>query len=128
MSTWSISVEMNCIMKRLALNAVTRSIRRTVSKERVTTMKKRVAVVVYILALVIAMTACAYSDVEKAYDEDSDEQIVSMFVEVETNLYFRVFYHRDTKVMYAVSDSSYNRGNFTVLVNPDGSPMLYEGE
>lgn len=91
-------------------------------------MKKRVAVVVYILSLVIAMTACAYSEVEKAYDENSDEPIVSMFVEVETNPYFRVFYHRDTKVMYAASDPNYNRGNFTVLVNPDGSPMLYEGE
>lgn len=90
-------------------------------------MKKRVAVVVYILALVIAMTACAWSEVEKTYDEDSDDPIISMFVEVEGNSEFRVLYHRETKVMYAVSVGGYNRGNFTVLVNPDGSPMLYEG-
>lgn len=79
-------------------------------------MKKRVAVVVYIL-----------SEVEKTYDEDSDEPIISMFVEVEETSEFRVLYHRETKVMYAVSVGGYNRGNFTVLVNPDGSPMLYEG-
>lgn len=90
-------------------------------------MKKHVAVVVYILALVIAMTACAYSEVEKTYDEDSDEPIISMFVVVEQSYDFRVVYHRETKVMYAVSDATYNHGTFTVLVNPDGSPMLYEG-
>lgn len=90
-------------------------------------MKKRVAVVVYVLALVIAMTACTWSEVEKTYDEDSDEPIISMFVEVEKDYNFQVVYHRETKVMYVVSDGNYNRGNFTVLVNPDGSPMLYEG-
>lgn len=91
-------------------------------------MKKHVAVVVYILSLVIAMTACTWSEVEKAYDEDSDEPIISMFVEVEQNGNFRVLYHKETKVMYVVSNSTYNYGNFTLLVNPDGSPMIYGGE
>lgn len=40
--------------------------------------------------------------------------------------YYDVVYHKDTKVMYVVSHSSYNIGTFTVLVNPDGTPMLYE--
>ena len=54
----------------------------------------------------------------------------SMFVSIENNsLYgFWVVYHRDTKVMYVVSDGVYNAGNFTLLVNPDGSPMLWEGD
>lgn len=38
---------------------------------------------------------------------------------------YDIVYHRDTKVMYVVSHSSYNIGTFTVLVNPDGTPMLY---
>lgn len=37
-----------------------------------------------------------------------------------------IFHHRETKVMYAVSGGTYNRGNFTLLVNSDGSPMLWE--
>lgn len=41
---------------------------------------------------------------------------------------YDVVYHKDTKVMYAVSHSCYNIGTFTVLVNPDGTPMLYEAE
>lgn len=39
---------------------------------------------------------------------------------------YEVVYHRDTKVMYVVSRGNYNAGNFTLLVNPDGSPMLYK--
>lgn len=50
----------------------------------------------------------------------------SMFVTVETGWSYKVVYHKDTKVMYAISDSSSNMGNFTLLVNADGSPMLYK--
>lgn len=44
-----------------------------------------------------------------------------------TNLWY-VVYCMKTKVMYVVSNGSGNAGNFTLLVNPDGSPMLYEGK
>lgn len=56
------------------------------------------------------------------------EEEPSMFVVVESGAYWNVLYHRETKVMYAVSRGYYNMGNFTLLVNPDGTPMLYEGE
>lgn len=52
----------------------------------------------------------------------------SMFVEIERAMEWRVCYHRETKVMYAVSATPDNYGNFTLLVNPDGSPMIYKGE
>ena len=54
----------------------------------------------------------------------------SMFIAVERNSSnaFWVVYHRDTKVMYVISAGGYNAGNFTVLVNPDGSPMIWEGD
>ena len=50
----------------------------------------------------------------------------SDFVIVESTDNFYVVYHKETKVMYAVSDSSYNHGNFTLLVNADGTPMTYK--
>jgi len=34
---------------------------------------------------------------------------------------------KSTGVMYWVSDNSYNRGNLTLLVNPDGTPRIWEG-
>lgn len=50
----------------------------------------------------------------------------SMFVEIERNGIFRVVAHKKTRVMYAVSNSTYDCGTFTLLVNADGTPMLYE--
>lgn len=53
----------------------------------------------------------------------------SMFIIIEENLPndYLIAYHKDTKVMYAVSQGSYNYGNFTLLVNADGTPMTYKG-
>ena len=50
----------------------------------------------------------------------------SDFVIVESTDNFYIVYHKETKVMYAVSGSSYNHGNFTLLVNADGTPMTYK--
>ena len=50
----------------------------------------------------------------------------SMFVTVETSWTYKVVYNRYTKVMYAVSDGTRNQGTFTLLVNADGTPMVYE--
>lgn len=61
--------------------------------------------------------------------DEKPQKPVSMFVVIEGGKMdnYKVVYHRDTKVMYAISNEGYNRGNFTVLVNPDGSPMLWKG-
>ena len=53
----------------------------------------------------------------------------SMFITIENTNYWRIVYHKDTKVMYAVSQSGsdYNEsGVFTLLVDEDGKPMLYK--
>ena len=39
---------------------------------------------------------------------------------------FYVVYHKKTKVMYVVSDNPKNAGNFTLLVDEEGKPLLYE--
>ena len=62
--------------------------------------------------------------------DDKPKKPVSMFVIIEGSGAdcYRIVYHRDTKVMYAISCGGYNAGNFTVLLNPDGSPMLWKGD
>ena len=61
--------------------------------------------------------------------DEKPQKPVSMFIIVEGSGMdsYRIVYHRDTKVMYAISCGGYNCGNFTVLLNPDGSPMLWKG-
>ena len=81
-------------------------------------------VAVLIICLTIALCSCGQ---EIQIDEIalSNE---SMFVLVEETNSWRVVYHKETKVMYAVSVGTYNFGNFTLLVDENGMPLLWQGE
>lgn len=81
-------------------------------------MRKIIALMIVVLA--VALTGC--SEVE---DKTSDK---SEFVIIESTDTWYVVYHKKTKVMYVVSNDSYNYGTFTLLVNADGTPMIWEGE
>lgn len=77
------------------------------------------------ILFVILLTGCG----ERTDSLDSPKS--SMFVCIQGSDYnndYRIVYHRDTKVMYAISDGANNHGTFTLLVNSDGTPMLYEAE
>ena len=90
---------------------------------------KTLVITLVFTALVIAGVANILSGCSKNPTESKVvEETPSMFVKVESSSYWCVVYHRDTKVMYAVSTGYYNMGNFTLLVNSDGTPMLYKGE
>ncbi len=85
-------------------------------------MKKKILSVMIVLTLALSLCGC-----QEVKDEaDSKEQ--SMFVYVERASNWDIVYHRETKVMYAVSNGSYNRGTFTLLVDENGTPMIYESE
>lgn len=76
--------------------------------------------------LFIGLTGCDYAEVEESPDAVSTKH--SMFVRVEQVDGWRIVYHKETKVMYAVSDGYDNRGTFTLLVDENGNPMLYKEE
>ena len=84
-------------------------------------MKKIIAILLVIFLMCLC-TGCG-NTVEKASTEEP-----SMFVEIERTGAWVVVYHKETKVMYTVSRGGYNSGNFTLLVNADGTPLLYDGE
>lgn len=79
-----------------------------------------------ILAIILVLVLClgVFAGCKDNLSEDGS----SMFVKVEEVNEWIVVYHRETKVMYVVSDGSYNRGIFTLLVNADGTPMLWEDQ
>lgn len=87
-------------------------------------MKKIICLILSVLCL-SAITACDYASVEK-YDED--KPTTSMFVVIEHTESWKIVYHKETKVMYAVSSWSYNCGNFTLLVDENGEPLLWEDD
>ena len=77
--------------------------------------------IVILLIVMTMLTGCG-ATVEKKTTNFS----MSMFVLVEKTDAWHIVYHKDTKVMYAISMGGYNRGTFTVLVDTEGKPMLWE--
>lgn len=90
-------------------------------------MRKRLLATMLTAAICFGMIGCSPDKSVEGLGSDSKEKgASSMFVAIEYNdLKGVVCYQKDTKVMYWVSRSRYNYGNLTVLVNPDGSPMVY---
>lgn len=83
--------------------------------------------VISVIAIMLVVLCCFHGCGAEAENETKEEQI-SMFVVVEEANSWAVLYHRETKVMYVMSRGGYNTGNFTVLLNPDGSPLVWDSE
>lgn len=80
-------------------------------------------VAITIIMMVFMMIGCA--KVENA--EPKEEKVISRFVQVEMASTWRIVADKETGVMYAVSCGVYNNGTFTLLVDADGSPLIYKG-
>ena len=78
-----------------------------------------------ILSIAVMFAGCASTRAEATEVDDADDG--NTFILVDADYYCWIVYHKDTKVMYAVSRSGYNAGTYTVLVNADGTPMIWEG-
>ena len=84
----------------------------------------------FILAAMIIVTMAGCGTTVQSQSDIAEDNSVSMFIEVEKCSDWRVVYHKDTKVMYAISEggySQYKSSVFTVLVNADGTPMVWNG-
>lgn len=77
----------------------------------------------FLIAAIAAFSFAACNVVEENVHEGKSD-----FVMIEKNSDFYIVYHKETKVMYAVSSANNNYGNFTLLVNADGTPMTYRGK
>lgn len=94
-------------------------------------MKKKILALIFSVAvlssLLVGCDLPNYAETDKTYDTE-DENIKSMFVEVESAGSWMIVYDKETKVMYAVSDGSSSHGIFTLLVDENGKPKLWDGE
>ena len=90
-------------------------------------MRKRLLTAILTAAICFGMIGCSPGHSVEGLDSASKEKTASsMFVAIEYNsLNGVVCYQKDTKVMYWVSRGTSSYGNLTMLVNPDGSPMVY---
>lgn len=90
-------------------------------------MRKRLLAAMLTAAICFGMIGCSPNHSAEGLDLGSKEKTASsMFVAIEyNNLNGVICYQKDTKVMYWVSRGTSSYGHLTMLVNPDGSPMLY---
>lgn len=83
---------------------------------------KRIILYVVSILFVFNLCSCNYANVER----ESEPVNTSMFVVLEQSSCWAIVYHKETFVMYSVSTGVHSSGVFTALLNPDGSPMLYQ--
>lgn len=82
-------------------------------------MKKVMAIL-----LILLMLAGCGKTTRSESESDKDKR----FVTIETAWAYLIVADRETGVMYAVSNGPYNCGVFTLLVDKDGSPLIWDGE
>lgn len=82
-------------------------------------MKKLIAIVL-ITMTILSMTACATKRTSVVVRGEASRMIT-----IEKADAYVIVYDKYTKVMYAVSDVTYNYGTFTLLVDANGKPLLY---
>lgn len=89
-------------------------------------MKKIFVCFILFVLSVLSVFCFSSCDSEFEFARDPSSKYSSMFVIVEKSDWFAVVYHRDTKVMYSVSQGGWGgRGCFTLLVDSNGNPLLY---
>ena len=81
---------------------------------------KRLITIVLMAVMMLSLSACSTKQTSEVVKGET-----SRMVYVEETSRYGIVYDKYTKVMYAVSNSGYNYGNFTLLVDANGNPLLY---
>lgn len=83
-----------------------------------------------IVLMTIALCACLFVGCSGSgvLEVDENHTSESSFVRVEDGDSYWIVYHKETKVMYIFSTGAYNAGSACLMLNPDGTPMIWEGE
>lgn len=92
-------------------------------------MKKKALALIFSAAVLstVLMGCAGVAEAERVYDVES-EDLRSMFVIVENGTLWDIVYDKETKVMYAVANYGSGSGQFTLLVDENGNPKLWDGE
>ena len=77
---------------------------------------------IIILLMAIMLTGCG-AKVDKETQSET-----SRFIELERTSRWMIVADKETGVMYSVSNGGYNAGTFTLLVDENGKPLIWEGK
>lgn len=90
-------------------------------------MKKKIVYLLLILIMPLMLFSGCGNNAQTS--SNGSEFIIGdiVFIKVIRGDDFDIFVDKNTKVMYIFNKTTY-QGGLTVLVNADGTPMLWEGE
>ena len=86
-------------------------------------MKKLILILITIMLCTCLLVGC-----NGVLEIDENVSKSSSFVIIEDGDSYYIVYHKDTKVMYSLSSGGYNCGSLCLLVNADGTPMIWNGK
>ena len=91
-------------------------------------MKKRIAILAVITASFL-LTACEphKTDYEPHKTEIAQQETEARLIVVDDSMSYRIYIDKETKVMYLRTKQGFGEA-LCVMVNPDGKPLLWEGE
>lgn len=87
---------------------------------------KRVGIIALFLLILFVLTGCESGKISSRTIADAEFDN-KMFMIVSEEVYGYVIVEKSTRVMYWRSSGAYNGGTLTLLVNPDGTPMVWNG-
>lgn len=88
-------------------------------------MTKRTKKLIIGLIMVLIGLAMIFAGCGKRKAEASNKR---RFMRIEGDFNWNIYADRETGVMYAVSNGVWNAGTFTLLVDANGDPLIYEGD
>lgn len=88
---------------------------------------RKVMLILFIVLIVALLTGCSPMD-EVPSQEKEQEQELSMLMILKNYYSGLILVDRETNVMYWMSNSTYNSGNLTLLVDQDGNPKVWDGQ
>lgn len=97
-------------------------------------MKKKILLILLLLIMPV-MLLCGCGKVPKSNDFTSEENSRFVYVKeytIDNDASFKILVDKETRVMYLYkisnSGSNFGTAGLTVMLNADGTPMLWEGE
>ena len=93
--------------------------------------RNRFIMLLIIIAAAFIMPSCTQSSEEGNTTPQNQNKEAEWPFEVlhhDRRHNYKVIYHKETKVMYTESWGGDSYGQLTLMVNPDGTPLLYKGK
>lgn len=85
---------------------------------------KHMAIICIIIICVVLLGGCDYQTSQEEIAIESEQN--KMFMQVSRENNGIVIVDKETRVMYWLSTRNYTYGMVTLLVNPDGTPRIWE--